>query len=106
MVPGWDGKGIGTVQVEAEEKGGGDADETAEGEGAAGCAERAHLLYCRCNRVTAPISVGCVAWVGASYQSGVWWITCGGLHVPTVGTLGRRRFAILAGGLRAASCVS
>ena len=55
MVPGWDGKGIGTVQVEAEEKGGGDADETAEGEGAAGCAERAHLSYCRCNRVTSPI---------------------------------------------------
>ena len=39
-MPGWDGKGIGMVQVEAEKKGGGDADETA-----AGCAERAHFFH-------------------------------------------------------------
>ena len=38
-MPGWDGKGIGMVQVEAEKKGGSDADETA-----AGCAERAHFF--------------------------------------------------------------
>ena len=41
-MPGWDGKGIGMVQVEAEKKGGGDADETAEGAG--GCAGRAHYF--------------------------------------------------------------
>jgi len=39
-MPGWNGKGIGMVQVEAEEKGG-DAEET---EGA-GCAERAHFSF-------------------------------------------------------------
>ena len=41
-MPGWDGKGIGMVQVEAEKKGGGDADETSEGAG--GRAGRAHYF--------------------------------------------------------------